>query len=74
MDNSSFPERENVEAAHADKNNDRLNRIATTGSISVSPELFEQLYLAPKTRVKGELRHTFGNPTPIGLSLICVIR
>jgi hypothetical protein len=54
------------------KNNDPLQRIRTAGSISIPPELFEQLYLAPKNRVKGELRQTFGNPTPIGKSfLIC---
>jgi hypothetical protein len=35
-------------------------------NISLSPELFEQLYLSPKNKVKGELRQTVGNPTPIG--------
>ena len=42
-----------------------LNRIRTAGSISISPELFEKLYLSPETRVKGDLRKTFGNPTPM---------
>lgn len=45
-----------------------LDRIRTAGSITISPELFEQLYLAPKTRVTGKLRQTFGNPTPLGRS------
>lgn len=44
-----------------------LNRIRTAGSISISPELFEKLYLSPENKVAGELRKTFGNPTPIAL-------
>ncbi|KAL6411978.1 hypothetical protein AUP68_04358 [Ilyonectria robusta] len=47
--------------------NEILHKIQTSSSIPISPELFEQLYLAPKTDVKGQLRQTFGNPTPIGL-------
>ena len=42
-----------------------LRRIRTAGSISISPELFEKLYLSPENRVKGDLRKTFGNPTPL---------
>ena len=42
-----------------------LNRIRTAGSISISPELFEKLYLSPENKVAGELRKTFGNPTPL---------
>ncbi|KAH7133749.1 GPR1/FUN34/yaaH family-domain-containing protein [Dactylonectria macrodidyma] len=56
------------EATH----NEILHRIHTSGSIPISPELFEQLYLAPKSHVKGQLRQTFGNPTPIGL-LLCAM-
>ncbi|KAK4894801.1 hypothetical protein LTR66_004467 [Elasticomyces elasticus] len=44
-----------------------LNRIRTAGSISISPELFEKLYLSPQNKVSGDLRKTFGNPTPIAL-------
>ncbi|KAH6647151.1 GPR1/FUN34/YaaH-class plasma membrane protein [Truncatella angustata] len=44
-----------------------LKRIRTGGSISISPELFEKLYLSPQNKVKGELRKTFANPTPIAL-------
>ncbi|KAH0174609.1 hypothetical protein KCU67_g674, partial [Aureobasidium melanogenum] len=44
-----------------------LERIRTAGTISMSPELFEKLYLAPKTNVSGDLRKTIGNPTPLGL-------
>lgn len=42
-----------------------LKRIRTGGSISISPELFEKLYLSPQNNVKGELRKTFANPTPM---------
>ena len=31
-----------------------LKRIRTAGSISISPELFEKLYLSPEKKVKGE--------------------
>ncbi len=42
-----------------------LRRINTAGSISISPELFEKIYLSPQNAVKGDLRKTFGNPTPL---------
>ncbi|CAC9893282.1 unnamed protein product [Aureobasidium pullulans] len=45
-----------------------LQRIRTAGSISISPELFEKIYLSPQNKVAGELRKTFGNPTPLGAS------
>jgi hypothetical protein len=44
---------------------DALKRIRTAGSISISPELFEKIYLSPQNTVKGDLRKTFGNPTPL---------
>jgi len=44
-----------------------LHQIRTAGSISISPELFEKLYLLPQNQVKGDLRKTFGNPTPLAL-------
>ncbi|KAH3915584.1 hypothetical protein HBI56_148140 [Parastagonospora nodorum] len=55
---------------HLDHNADSdtaLRQIRTAGSISISPELFEKLYLSPPNKVKGELRKTFGNPTPLAL-------
>lgn len=48
-----------------DSSGDALERIRTAGSISIPPELFEKLYLSPENRVKGDLRKTFGNPTPL---------
>ncbi|KAH7133797.1 GPR1/FUN34/yaaH family-domain-containing protein [Dactylonectria macrodidyma] len=46
---------------------DALETVRTAGSISMSPELFEKLYLSPPNAVKGDLRKTFGNPTPLAL-------
>jgi len=42
-----------------------LRRIRTAGSISITPELFEKIYLSPKNRVSNNIRSTFGNPTPL---------
>ncbi|KAF2158495.1 hypothetical protein M409DRAFT_30995 [Zasmidium cellare ATCC 36951] len=45
-----------------------LERIRTTNSIiTITPEQFEKLYLQPQGQVKGDLRKTFGNPTPLAL-------
>lgn len=44
-----------------------LRKIQTSGSISISPELFEKIYLSPQNNVAGDLRKTFGNPTPLAL-------
>lgn len=43
-------------------------RQATGEGITITPAIFEQLYLAPQNRVEGNLRQTYGNPTPIGES------
>ncbi|KAH7121569.1 GPR1/FUN34/yaaH family-domain-containing protein [Dactylonectria macrodidyma] len=56
-----------VQNEHRDE---MLDRIQTAASISLSPELFEQLYLSPQNQVKGQLRQTLGNPTPVGF-LLC---
>lgn len=42
-----------------------FERTRSTGSIMISPELFEKLYLNPKTPVAGNLRSIIGNPTPM---------
>ncbi|KAF3914157.1 hypothetical protein AA313_de0209510 [Arthrobotrys entomopaga] len=46
---------------------DRLDRIRTGATIPISAEMFEKLYLTPENRVHGDLRKTFGNPTPIAI-------
>lgn len=43
---------------------DNLTRYNTADSF-VPMEVFEKMYLAPKERVTGHLRSTFGNPTPL---------
>lgn len=52
---------------HNDSGKDQLDRVRTTGTMQISPELFEKLYLSPQNRVHGDLRKTFGNPTPIAV-------
>jgi hypothetical protein len=42
-----------------------LQRVRTANPLSISPELFEKLYLTPKTEVSNNLRTTFANPTPM---------
>ncbi|KAL8728288.1 MAG: hypothetical protein Q9166_005495 [cf. Caloplaca sp. 2 TL-2023] len=44
-----------------------LKQIRTANTVSISPELFEKLYLTPQKAVKGDLRSTFSNPTPVAL-------
>ncbi|KAJ9156727.1 hypothetical protein NKR23_g1125 [Pleurostoma richardsiae] len=59
------------ESQHEHQNgdmDDNLQRIRTVGAVSISAELFEKLYLSPQNAVKGDLRKTFGNPTPIALT------
>lgn len=42
-----------------------MAQIQRAASISMSPELFEKLYLSPQNKVHGDLRKTFANPTPL---------
>lgn len=50
-----------------------LERVRTSGSVTIPPEMFEQMFLSPQNRVKGDLRQTFGNPTGIAIAgfLLC---
>lgn len=56
---STYQMDENAESQEA------LRRVGTTGNVSISPELFEKLYLGPKNEVSNNLRTTFGNPSPL---------
>lgn len=58
---------QHLDASHESET--ALRKIRTAGSISISPELFEKLYLSPQNRVHGDLRKTVGNPTPL---CVCV--
>lgn len=42
-----------------------LSKLETAGSVVMTKELFEKLYLSPHTNVAGNLRKTFANPTPL---------
>lgn len=44
-----------------------LQQVRTAGSVTITPEMFERMYLSPENKVSGDLRRTLGNPTPIGL-------
>jgi len=44
-------------------NSEHTNDLKQT--MTLSPEQFEKLYLDPKREVKGDLRKTFANPTPM---------
>lgn len=45
-----------------------LKRMRTAGSLTITPELFEKIYLSPKNQVSNNIRSTFGNPTPLALA------
>ncbi|CAK1362703.1 Protein alcS [Cercospora beticola] len=45
-----------------------LRHVQTQGSVVLTPEMFERLYLSPPNRVNGNLRRIIGNPTPFALA------
>ncbi|KAI9666994.1 MAG: hypothetical protein M1829_005601 [Trizodia sp. TS-e1964] len=45
-----------------------VQRIRGASSISISPDLFEKMYLSPRNSSDGDLRRRFGNPTPLALA------
>ncbi|OQE19181.1 hypothetical protein PENFLA_c019G02497 [Penicillium flavigenum] len=55
-------------AENGDISSAAFERTRSRGSIMISPELFEKLYLNPKTPVAGNLRSIIGNPTPIAIT------
>jgi hypothetical protein len=36
-------------------------------TVTMSPALYESIYLSPKNQVAGDLRKTFANPTPLAI-------
>jgi hypothetical protein len=54
---SSKPNSDNIES--------ELQRKDTSGSVLMTKDLFEKLYLSPETKVAGDLRKRFANPTPL---------
>lgn len=51
--------------AHYDSEEKLRYELAKT--VTLTPELYERLFLSPKTQVAGDLRSRFGNPTPVGV-------
>ena len=49
-----------TDLSHTETREETLERLRT-----LSPELFEKLYLQPQTPVAGDLRQILGNPTPL---------
>lgn len=60
---SSDPQHLNLDKIESDEH----LRNALTNTMTLSPEAFERLYLGPKQDVKGDLRKTFANPTPMAV-------
>lgn len=52
------------------RSEDMMERVRTASSVTIPPELFEQMFLSPENKVKGDLRQTFANPTGIGEILL----
>ncbi|KAK7204326.1 GPR1/FUN34/yaaH family-domain-containing protein [Myxozyma melibiosi] len=50
------------------------SRFRAASTVTMTPELFEKLYLSPKTAVAGDLRQRFANPTPLALAghILCI--
>ncbi|KAF2024492.1 GPR1/FUN34/YaaH-class plasma membrane protein [Setomelanomma holmii] len=47
--------------------NEEKLRYELAKTVTLTPELYEKLFISPKTQVAGSLRTTFGNPTPVGV-------
>ncbi|KAK5939421.1 hypothetical protein PMZ80_008725 [Knufia obscura] len=43
-----------------------LSKVTSSGAVTISPELFEKLYLTPKVPHAGDNIKRFANPTPLG--------
>lgn len=54
---------------HIEGDTEILSPMRTTESVMfpIPRDTFEKLYLTPKMPIAGNLRRTFGNPTPISL-------
>ena len=55
-----------LEAAKSNGHELDLTKTQTIGGMTISPELFEKLYLTPKTPHTGDAYKRFANPTPLG--------
>lgn len=53
------------ETGFASENGNHMQPLHNISSVTISNEMFEKLYLNPANKVKGDLRRTFANPTPL---------
>ncbi|CAI7572250.1 unnamed protein product [Penicillium pancosmium] len=60
---------EHIVSQREDSTAEMLRRIQTADNVlmPIPRDVFDKLYLTPKTPIAGNLRRTFGNPTPICL-------
>ncbi len=65
-------ESQRYDLGEAESREEALTRIKSYNTVAMTPELFEKLYLQPRGNVKGDLRKTLANPTPLGLIGFCV--
>ncbi|KAF2855535.1 GPR1/FUN34/YaaH-class plasma membrane protein [Plenodomus tracheiphilus IPT5] len=66
MSNDHFIAKENrSQETHFD--NEEKLRYEVARTVTLSPELYEKLFISPKNDVSGSLRTTFANPTPVGV-------
>lgn len=56
----------NVEDEKLRQTETNISRVMSSGAVTISPELFEKLYLTPKTPHTGDNLKRFANPTPLG--------
>jgi hypothetical protein len=61
----------NKEDIDLERNGGGINGKSLAKTVTLDSEIFEKLYLQPKTEVAGDLRKTFANPTPIALLGFC---
>lgn len=67
VENGNLNATGNHETLEKIESEDQLRRALTNSNMTLSPELFERLYLSPQNRISGELRKTFANPTPVAI-------
>ena len=58
-----------VDYNHAGANGLNLTQTQTLGGMTISPELFEKLYLTPKVPRVGDYNKRFANPVRTGRSM-----
>ena len=57
----------NIASQNAHFDSEEKFRYELAKTVTLTPELYERLFISPKTPVSGDFRTRFGNPTPIGV-------